>query len=213
MSHVRYGLEKQCFDYGKRKGVEISLAGQYQVENAGVALEALDILAEQGFPVAEEKLRQGMLRARWPGRFTLVGRKPFFIVDGAHNEDAVRRLVQSLEFYFKGRRMIYIMGVLRDKEYGKMIEMTHALADQIITVTPPDNARALSAYELAREVAVVHPGVTAADSLEEAVEMSRLLAGKEDVIVAFGSLSFLGRLTEMIQNREQPLAGDKKQGV
>ena len=202
LSHVRYGLEKQRFDYGDRKGVEISLAGKHQVENAAVALEALDVLAERGFPVAEEKIRQGMLQARWPGRFTLVGRRPYFIVDGAHNEDAARRLEQSLKFYFQGRRMIFIMGVLRDKEYGQMIQITHALADQIITVTPPENARALSAYDLAREVSALHPGVTAADSLEEAVEMSRLLAGKEGVIVAFGSLSFLGRLMEIVRKKE-----------
>ena len=41
--------------------------------------------------------------------------------------------------------------------------------------------------------------MTAVDSLEEAVEMSPLLAGKEDVIIAFGSLSYLGRLTEIVE--------------
>jgi dihydrofolate synthase/folylpolyglutamate synthase len=89
------------------------------------------------------------------------------------------------------------MGVLRDKDHEAIIARTHSLADQIITVTPPDNPRALSAYELAQEAARVHENVTAADSLEEAVEMSRMLAGKEDVIIAFGSLSFMGRLMEL----------------
>lgn len=191
--HVHYGLEKQWFDYGGAR-VEIALAGKYQIDNAVLALTALKALGEAGFPVAEQKLREGMLGTVWPGRFTVVGRKPWFIVDGAHNEDAARRLAESVAFYFKDKRIIYIMGVLRDKEYGKIISLTHSLAEQIITVTPPDNPRALSAYELAREVAQVHPAVTAADSLEEAVEMSRLLAGKEDIILAFGSLSFLGRL-------------------
>ena len=93
------------------------------------------------------------------------------------------------------------MGVLRDKEYEKIISLTHSLADQIITVTPPDNKRAMSAYDLACEVAKVHPNVTAADSLEEAVEISYLLAGKEDCIVAFGSLSFQGRLMKLLQQK------------
>ena len=44
----------------------------------------------------------------------------------------------------------------------------------------------------------MHEKVTAADSLEEAVEMARLLADKEDVIVAFGSLSYLGRMLEIV---------------
>ena len=93
------------------------------------------------------------------------------------------------------------MGVLKDKEYKKIIALTHSLADQIITVTTPNNSRALPAYELAREVAKVHRNVTAVDSLEEAVEMSRLLAEKDDVIIAFGSLSFLGKLMEIVGYR------------
>jgi dihydrofolate synthase/folylpolyglutamate synthase len=91
------------------------------------------------------------------------------------------------------------MGILRDKEYEKVIALTHGYADQIITVTPPDNPRAMSAYELAEEVAKVHSGVTAVDSLEEAVEMAELLAGPEDVILAFGSLSYLGRLISIVE--------------
>ncbi|HBA50599.1 MAG TPA: bifunctional folylpolyglutamate synthase/dihydrofolate synthase [Lachnospiraceae bacterium] len=196
-SHVHYGLERQRFDYGTWKGMEITLGGQYQIGNAVVALEVLKSLSGQGFPVPEAQLRKGMREAGWPGRFTVVSRKPYFIVDGAHDEDAARRLAESVRFYFPEKRVLYIMGMLRDKEYEKVIALTHALADQIITVTPPGNPRALPAYELARAAAKVHGKVTAADSLEEAVEMCRLLAGKEDVILAFGSLSFLGRLMEI----------------
>lgn len=198
ITSVKYGLERQRFSYGGYSGLEISLAGKYQIENGALAVEALKVLNECGFPVAEEKLRQGLRQTAWAGRFTLVGKKPCFIVDGAHNEDAAGRLAESLEFYFTNKRIIYIMGVLKDKEYEKMIGLTHSLADQIITVTPPDNPRALPAYELAREVKKVHSGVTAVDSLEEAVEMARLLAGKEDVIIAFGTLSFAGRLMKIM---------------
>lgn len=255
--HVRFGLEKQRFDYGGLKKLEITLAGQCQIENAVTALEGLRALGigalgggepgagtlesrepeagalegaepeagalesrepgigaadgrapedkepggrirKREFPVREERLRQGMAQAVWPGRFAVAGRKPCFILDGAHNEDAARKLVQSLELYFSGRRILYIMGMLWDKEYGKVIGLTHSLADQIITVTPPGNPRAMPAYELAAAVAQVHEKVTAADSLEEAVEMARLLADKEDVIVAFGSLSYLGRMLEIV---------------
>lgn len=198
---VKYGLERQRFSYGGFSGLEISLAGKYQIENAALAVEALRLLGEQGFPVTEEKLRRGLKQTAWAGRFTLLGKRPCFIVDGAHNEDGAKRLAESLEFYFTNKRIIYIMGVLRDKEYEKMIGLTHNLADQIITVTPPDNPRALPAYDLAREIAKVHPGVTAVDSLEEAVEMARLLAGKEDVIIAFGTLSFTGRLIKITECR------------
>lgn len=61
----------------------------------------------------------------------------------------------------------------------------------------------MGSYELAQEVARVHPQVTAVDSLEEAVEISHLLAGREDVILAFGSLSFLGRLMDIMEARRR----------
>ena len=60
----------------------------------------------------------------------------------------------------------------------------------------------MSAYELATEVAKVHPDVTAVDSIEEAVEISYLLAEKDDVILAFGSLSFMGRLLTILEKRK-----------
>lgn len=199
VTHIHYGLEKQRFDYKKWKRIEITLAGQFQIDNAILALEALEALSEKGYVIPEKALRKGMAETVWQGRFQVIARKPLFLVDGAHNEDAAQKLARSIEFYFTNKRIIYIIGVLKDKEVEKMIRLTHAFADQIITVTPPENPRAMHAYELAQEIARVHEKVTAVDSLEEAVEMSRLLAGREDVIIAFGSLSYLGRLIHIVR--------------
>lgn len=203
---VRYGLEKQRFSYVDSRGrryenLEISLAGKHQIENAVLAVEAIGRLEECGYPVEERRLRQGLLAADWPGRFQIVGKKPLFVLDGAHNEDAAKKLADSIRFYFTNRRIIYIMGMLRDKEYEKVIAETYAYADQIITVTPPENPRALPALGLAEAVKDYHPKVTAAGSVEEAVEMAYLLAGREDVILAFGSLSYLGRMQKILQKR------------
>ena len=96
------------------------------------------------------------------------------------------------------------MGILADKEYDKIIKITVPYAEQIITVTPPHNPRALGGYELAQAVREYHPSVTVADSLQESVEIACLLAeGEKDaVVIAFGSLSFLGELTDIIEHRD-----------
>jgi len=201
LKHIRYGVDKQRFDYKAYKNLEIRLAGKFQIENAAIAVEAITALEEMGFPVSEKALRKGLQETVWPGRFTVIGKKPFFIADGAHNEDAAEKLADSIEFYFTNKRIIYIMGILKDKEYEKIIRLTHKYADQIITVTPPENPRAMHAYELAQEIVRIHPQVTAVDSLEEAVEMSYLLAGKDDIIIAFGSLSYMGKLIKIVENR------------
>ncbi|MDE6701752.1 MAG: bifunctional folylpolyglutamate synthase/dihydrofolate synthase, partial [Acetatifactor sp.] len=205
--NVRRGgrnVERQRFDYKPEEGpvlkdLELCLGGVFQTDNALLALETLRVLQEKGYVIKEDALRRGFRETVWPGRFSVICKKPLFVVDGAHNEDAARKLAQSVEMYFTNRRIIYIMGMLRDKEYEKVINLTQGYADQIITVTPPENPRAMSAYDLAQEIARVHPRVTAVDSLEEAVELARLLVAPEDVILAFGSLSYLGRLIKLAE--------------
>lgn len=200
-TQIRYGMEKQTFNYEGLKKLEITMAGRFQIANAVLAIEAVKALADLGFQVSEKALRKGLFETVWSGRFSLIGKKPLFVVDGAHNEDAAQKLAASIELYFTNKRIIYIMGMLRDKEYEKVIALTEKYADQIITVTPP-NPRAMHAYELAQEIARVHPDVTAVDSLEEAVEVSYLLAGRDDVIIAFGSLSYLGCLMDIVEKRK-----------
>ena len=201
---VKYGLAKQRFSYGNYKNLEITLAGQYQVTNAVLAVEAAEALNVSGFSISEKALREGLFLTKWPGRFQVIGGKPLFVIDGAHNEDAALMLAQSIKFYFSQKKLIYIMGILADKEYDKIIKITVPYAEQIITVTPPHNPRALGGYELAQAVREYHPSVTVADSLQESVEIACLLAeGEKDaVVIAFGSLSFLGELTDIIEHRD-----------
>ena len=144
------------------------------------------------------------MQTEWPGRFQIIGEKPLFIIDGAHNEDAALRLAQSIQFYFTNKRILYIIGILADKEFDKVLKLTSPYAEHMITVTPPHNARAMSAYELAQAARAYHDSVTVADSLQEAVELSYLLAGqdKDTVIIAFGSLSFLGELMNIVKHRD-----------
>lgn len=201
---IKYGVTKQSFSYDRYKNLEIAMAGQFQIENAVLAVETVMALTRCGFAVTEDKLRQGLLAARWPGRFDVVAKRPLLIADGAHNEDAAKKLAESVGFYFTNRKIIYIIGMLRDKEYDKVIRETYSLASHIITVTPPIRERALSALELAQTAREYHSAVTAADSVQEAVEIAYLLAGKDKdaVIVAFGSLSYLGELMNTVEHRD-----------
>ena len=193
LKQKKYGLLKQSFSYEGEK-YEIKIAGLCQFENALLAIKAAQTLG-----VSLKSIKKGLAGAEWKGRFSVIGKNPYFIADGAHNEDAAKKLMESMHFYFTNRRIIYIMGMFKDKEYEKVIELTAPAADQIITVAAPHNPRALPAYELAQAVSAVNPHVTAADSLEEAVEMSYLFAEKDSVILAFGSLSYLGELMTIVE--------------
>ena len=183
--------------------MEISLLGTYQVKNAVLALEVIFQLQKLGYSFKEDKIRKAFFNTIWQGRFQILDRKPVFIVDGAHNEAAAEELRKSIQFYFTNRRIIYIMGMFRDKEYAKVIAKTCDLAEHIITVAKKGNSRALPGLELAQEVAKVNSLVTVADSVEEAVELSYLLADKDTVIIAFGSLAYLGDCMNAVEHRKE----------
>lgn len=197
----RRGLFRQYFDYKERKAVEISLSGEYQFINGALALDVIDALRERGYEIPEEAVRKGMSSTVWGARFGVIGRDPLFIIDGAHNRDAARLLRQTIDNYLAGRRLIFIMGVLADKEYELVAQMTAPCAAEIITVETPDNPRALSAEALAKTVKKYNPRVQAAKSLGEAVEKAYELAGREDAVLAFGSLSYLGALVREVEKR------------
>ena len=197
-SGIRRSLEKQVFSYAGYKNLTVTLPGNWQVENAMVSVAVIKKLAETGFSIPEKAVYQGLRDTFWPGRFQILATKPYFIADGAHNRDAAKRLAETLRFYFTNKRIIYIIGMLRDKEQDEILRETCPLAEQVLTISTRGE-RGLSAYDLACAARKYHSNVTAADSVEEAVELAGLLADEKAVIIAFGSLSYLGNLIKTVE--------------
>ena len=201
------------------------MAGIYQSENLITALEALRALKSQGYDISHQAVRTGTERTVWPGRFTCIGEAPVFILDGAHNEDAALRLRESVKEYFPGRKLIFIMGVFKDKDYDAIVRILCPLASSVYTVDLPDRGRGLPAAKLARAAGVYCPqtmaytgyrfdtdayeqGLTDISAVENdlsayqesgvrwAVGSALREAGTDDVILAFGSLSYLHQIKE-----------------
>ncbi|MEE1191682.1 MAG: folylpolyglutamate synthase/dihydrofolate synthase family protein [Blautia sp.] len=203
ITDVLYDVEEQQFSYKNWKNVKITLAGSYQILNAALALEGVEELRRLGYHLTDEQVRQGLYRAVWRGRFTLLSKNPAVIIDGAHNPGAAKELKHSLDLYFKGKDLYYIFGVFQDKDYQEVIRLTAPLAKHIITVQTPGNPRALPANELKEAVQAVNPSVEAGQSIQEAVKKSLQLAKNEDAIIIFGSLSFLGEAEKAVKGEEK----------
>lgn len=184
------------FSYGGMECLQIQMAGSYQVLNAVTAFEIIQALNNRtGQKISEQAIRNGFLKARWPGRFTCIREQPVFLIDGAHNVDAAMRLRESMEMFFSGRRLIYIMGVFQDKEYEKIAEIMAPLAECIYTVDLPDQKRTLPAGDLKQAVRPYCKGsVQAVGEVGQAVEKALAAAREDGVILAFGSLSYLGQV-------------------
>lgn len=197
---ISYGYEGQSFSYKNWENIKISLMGSYQIKNAALALEAINALRKLGYDLKDRAVYQGMKKAIWKGRFTLISKDPVILMDGAHNPAAAEELVRSLKLYYAGKKFYYIFGMFRDKDYAQVIRLTAPMAEHIITVQTPGNPRALPAAELKEAVAEVNPSVEAAESLRMAVNQVMERIDSDSVVVIFGSLSFLGE-AEMSVNR------------
>lgn len=190
--NVEYGNKVQTFSYGDIwHDVSIRLTGKFQIENAATALLAVNKLRGLNIAISNDAVKNGMREAVWSGRFTVISEHPTIIIDGAHNPQAAGALVDSIKLYYGDKNIFYIFGIFSDKDYKKVIDITMPLAKHIYTVETPDNPRAMDAKELCKEVKRVNPNAESAESIQYAVDKSKEMMSDDDVLVIFGSLSFL----------------------
>lgn len=170
----------------KGKELTLPLLGEHQRHNAAVALTVAEVLG-----LSEQAIADGLAAARWPGRFEVLSREPWFIVDGGHNPQCAETIAYNLSYYFPGRGAVILIGMLADKDYSEVCDIVEPYAEQFVTVTP-DSHRALSAEELAKQLSRYGKPVTPCSSVAEGVKRACELAGPNGLVCAFGSLYMTG---------------------
>lgn len=129
--------------------IQIKMLGQHQIENAMVAIETLQTYSiETGLELNHEAIRRGLKTAFWPGRMEKISDNPMIVLDGAHNEPAIRRLIETINADFKQQEIYLIFAVLHDKAVGRMIDLLTELPNIHITLTSFSNPRAAKIKEL-----------------------------------------------------------------
>jgi len=170
--------------------LRIPLLGRHQVENAVVAYAALQALRDQGLPLAPEAIREGLRTVHWPGRFEIVSRRPFLVLDGAHNRDSAQKLATTLQDYFPGRRVTLIFGASSDKDVSGMLAelLGPGTGVKRVIVTQAVHPRAQDPEELADLVSAYGITPEVVSSVGQAVRRALSSAQADDVILASGSL-------------------------
>ena len=188
-----FGLEGQTFSYKGWRGLRIPLVGAYQMNNAAVVLETVEVLRQRGWSVSDEAVRQGLADTRWPARFEVLRRDPVFIVDGGHNPHGIRATAESLSRLFPGRKITFVTGVMADKDVEHILGLIVPLADQFFTVRP-DNPRAMDAGELAARIEAMGAKATVCASVRDGVDRAIQAEGPHGVACALGSLYMSGEV-------------------
>lgn len=199
---VIYEKEKTKIKYLSSKGniydVETYMLGTFQTKNVCTAIETAEMLRDKFIQISDKDIENGIKKAVWHGRFEKISDKPLIYFDGGHNPGAAKNIRESLEIYFTNKKIVYIIGVLGDKDYDKVLSITANLAYKIFTITPPENKRALNGLKLLENVLKYNQNAIYEESLDTAVEDAIEEAGEDGVIVIFGSLSYLREIKETI---------------
>ena len=190
-------LTGQIFDLGEDKNIKIQLLGEHQLRNAAVALMVLHALQEQGHDISDAAIREGLAAARWDARFEVLSDRPLVIADGAHNPQCVEALADCIRSFLPGQSIVFVMGVLADKDYPYMLELLIPFADLFVCLTP-DSPRALAACELAayleREKGV---RAIACETAPQALKTA-LSEAQGRPVVACGSLYLMGEIKKAL---------------
>lgn len=192
------GLDGTIFSYDDLSKVRIQLLGENQVKNAVVSILAVKALQKIGYIISEDDIRTGLYHTKWRGRFEIIKSNPLFLVDGAHNEDAAISLAKNIKTYFANKRVIFVVGVLKDKDYDAVLRHTGCLAEKIITITP-NNSRGLKSDILAKTASKYCSQVIDAVKVSEAIKLAYEAISEDNVIIAFGSLSYLKEVYEELK--------------
>ena len=195
MSQIESAVPMRQFSYRGRE-YATRLLGSYQPSNAAMAIEIAGALREHGWEIPNEAIARGIAETRWSARFEVLDQPagmPTVVIDGGHNPQGAGVLADSLRDVFPGKRPVFLVGILADKDYRSMLRAVAPLASAFVCVTPP-NPRALDAADLAetiREICDelgVRATVEIAGDFDGAVSAARKIAGSEGLICAFGSL-------------------------
>ena len=192
-------LSGQRFSY-RNEDYFIPLLGANQRKNAAVVIELISVLRRRGWEIHVSALKKGLADVTWPARFQLLWKTPPFILDGGHNPQCAESVAENLQLYFPAKKHVFLVGVLRDKDYAGIFSRLDSVADEYICVRP-DSPRALPAEDLASWLSEHYKKpVCACASVREGIDTAFICSAKKDaVICATGSLYLAGEVLRFFE--------------
>ncbi len=165
----------------------LPLLGRHQLENAATAVLAVENLRDAGVDASPPVVQTALSAVAWPGRLEVIKRRPLLVVDGAHNGDSARRLVQGLRAHFSPRRILLVVGLNSDKDIPAFAREFASLEPEVIA-TRARIPRAAPVAEVADAFRELDLAVRTAPTVAEAVDDALNEAGPSDLVCVTGSL-------------------------
>jgi len=180
--------------------LRISLLGRHQMENACTAFAAVKEIEKMGWNIAPDAIRDGFACVEWQGRFEIIARDPFIVLDSAHNRDSAARLQQAIVDYFPRKKIVLIFGASEDKDVTGMFAELLPRTTHLI-VTQSVHPRALEVEKLLDMAAPYGISTEAAVPLEKAIDRALEVSGSKWLILVTGSLFVVAGARQMLEQR------------
>ncbi|MFR0583999.1 bifunctional folylpolyglutamate synthase/dihydrofolate synthase [Limosilactobacillus mucosae] len=187
-----------------RQRFQLGLLGEYQVDNAAVAITMAQLyLKQQGLPIDVRSFRQGLADTRWPGRLEVVNDSPLVVLDGAHNLPGMQALTTTIKDDFKNMEIYVLVAILVDKQYQLMLGEIASLPNVHLMLTnfagPGPNRPSADLKKAAQDIETRWPIKTAASWQEGLLKISKE-ASADDAILITGSLYFISEVRSFFVN-------------
>ena len=192
-----YGLDCIDLDFTPYTGIKLPLVSSYQPKNMAVAVAALERLRTNGYNITDDDIVSGLTTVYWPGRFEILAKNPVVVLDGAHNPHGIDATAESLRLHFAEQKIVFLVGVMADKNVEEMAGFISPLAKAFVAVTPP-NPRAMKADTLAEILGTLGASAYSCGTIADGVRKAVSLAGSDGVVCALGSLYFSGDVRESV---------------
>lgn len=187
-----------------RQRFQLGLLGEYQVDNAAVAITMAQLyLKQQGLPIDVRSFRQGLADTRWPGRLEVVNDSPLVVLDGAHNLPGMQALTTTIKDDFKNMEIYVLVAILADKQYQLMLGEIASLPNVHLMLTnfagPGPKRPSADLKKAAQDIETRWPIKTAASWQEGLLKISKE-ASADDAILITGSLYFISEVRSFFVN-------------
>ena len=181
----------------------LPLFGKFQANNFLLAYETAKF-----YNIDNETIQNGVHKVYWPARFEFFSVEPPVILDAAHNDDSIRKLIENLTEIYKRNEVIIITSLLETKDFEKVFTKLEKITDKIFITSLKDTVHGLSSAEIRKKMISLNipvDGIIFEDNILTAYKSAmNIIKGKNSgykAIVICGSFFEIAKFNRMVADK------------